>query len=112
MLVRPLHEENAELPTLVTLSGIVKLVRLVHQKNASSPMRMTVFGIVTAVRSFQKVKAYLARLPQSANDESPMIVMLSGIETLTRRHPKNVFAGIVVRPDPISTLVIADLENT
>ena len=38
MFVKPLQPENAELPMLVTLSGIVTLVKPLQPENAELPM--------------------------------------------------------------------------
>ena len=48
-----MQSENALLPMLVTLSGMVTEVRLVQYLNAYSPMHVTLFGMVTEVRLVQ-----------------------------------------------------------
>ena len=53
MLVKLEHQENAELPMLVTLSGIVMLVKLVQCPNALLPMLVTLSGIVMLVKLVQ-----------------------------------------------------------
>ena len=45
-LVKDVQLENADLPILVTLSGIVILASDVQLENAESPMLITLFGIV------------------------------------------------------------------
>ena len=49
MLVRLSHQANAQMPMLVTLSGMVILTRLSHQENAEVPMLVTLSGIEYAV---------------------------------------------------------------
>ena len=56
---------NADLPMLVTLSGIVTLVSLVQSSNAVLPMLVTLSGIFTLVSP-----------EQPSNAESPMLVTL------------------------------------
>ena len=46
MLVRPVQPENALLPIVVTLLGMVMLVRPQLYSNAPSPMEVTFFGIM------------------------------------------------------------------
>ena len=52
-LVRLLQPENASLPMLVTLSGMVTLVRPVQPENARTPILVTLSGIVILVRPVQ-----------------------------------------------------------
>ena len=54
---KPVQPPNAELPILVTLSGIVILVRLLHPENALSPIPVTPSGIVMLVSLAQLLKA-------------------------------------------------------
>ena len=49
-LVRPLQPENALLPMLVTLLGMITDVKLLQPENAELPIEVTPFGIVTEVR--------------------------------------------------------------
>lgn len=53
ILVRPLQPKKAELPMLVTLSGIVILVSLAQCMNAALPMLVTPSGIVMLVKLLQ-----------------------------------------------------------
>ena len=41
-LVKPLHPQNAPLPMIVTLLGIVTLFRFLHLSNDHLPMAVTV----------------------------------------------------------------------
>ena len=72
-LVRLLQPENADLPMLVTLAGILILVRLLQKENADLPMLVTLSGI-----------SMLVRLLQFRNASFPMLVTLSGISMLVR----------------------------
>ena len=63
MLASPVHPENAEFPIVVTVLGIVMLVILVHPENAEFPIVVTVLGIVMLVIPVQ---------PENA--ESPIFV--------------------------------------
>ena len=49
IVVSPVQPENAEMPMLVTLDGIVMLVSPVQSLNAEFPMLVTLDGIVTFV---------------------------------------------------------------
>ena len=46
MLVNPLQPENAELPMLVTLSGMVMLVKPLQPENAPFPILFTLLSFV------------------------------------------------------------------
>ena len=70
--VRPEHLEKAQLPMLVTFSGIVMDVSP-EQRKASTPMLVTLLGIVIDVRPEQSEKA-----------EDPILVTLLGIITEVR----------------------------
>ena len=63
-----LQSSNAELPILVTPSGIVMLVKLLQPEKALYPMDVTPSGIVILVKPLQ-----------SSNAELPILVTLSGI---------------------------------
>ena len=65
--------ENAELPMLVTLDGIVTDVRPLQPENAELPMLVTFGGIVSEVSPLQPEKAAL-----------PILVTLAGIVTDVR----------------------------
>ena len=51
--VRLEHEENAELPIVVTLGGMVMETRLSHPLNAQPPIEVTLGGMVIDVRLLQ-----------------------------------------------------------
>lgn len=53
MLASDLHEENADFPMLVTLSGMLMLVREWHPENAESPMLATLSGMLVLVSELQ-----------------------------------------------------------
>ena len=72
--VRLLQPLNTQLPTLVTLAGIVMEVRLLQPQKARSPILVTPSGMVMEVRPYQPSKA----LP-------PMLVTFSGMTVL--EHP-------------------------
>ena len=46
--VRPLHRQKAELPILVTLSGMVIEVRALQPEKANSPILLTLLPITYA----------------------------------------------------------------
>ena len=56
-VARLVQPENAELPMLVTLLGIVMLVRLVQIINDSTPILTTALGIFMLVREVQLLNA-------------------------------------------------------
>ena len=72
-LARLLQPENAELPMLVTLSGIVILSKLLQPENAELPMLVTLSGI-----------SILVRLLQLWNSPLPIHVTPLGILMLVR----------------------------
>jgi hypothetical protein len=51
------HQENAFLPIVVTLFGIVTEVKPLQHEKASSPIVVTLFGIVTEVKPLHPQKA-------------------------------------------------------
>ena len=57
-VVKPVHPENAEDPTLVTLEGIVIEVKTLQYANAYLSMLVTLSGIVTEVKPLQPENAY------------------------------------------------------
>lgn len=94
-LVRLLQPENAVLPILVILSGIVILVRLLQPENALLPILVRLFGIVM-----------LGSLLQPENALFPILVTLLGIVMLVRKlQPANALSGILVMPFGIEMLV-------
>jgi hypothetical protein len=56
-LVRLEQYRNAEMPKLVTLSGMMTLVRLLHPQNAALPILVTLFPMTALVRLVQRLKA-------------------------------------------------------
>ena len=58
--VRLVQPENAELPILLTLLGIVMLVRLVQPQNAELPILLTLIGIVTPLRLARPLNTLLS----------------------------------------------------
>ena len=73
ILVKPMHQEKADSPMLVTLLGIVTLVKPEQLAKASFPMLVTLLGISILVRPEQLKKA-----------PYPMFVTLLGIVTLVK----------------------------
>ena len=59
IFIKPLQPENADLPMLVTESGIVILVKPLQPENAESPMLVTESGIVRLVKLLQPSNAEL-----------------------------------------------------
>ena len=57
MLVSPVQPLNAQLPMLITLSGIVMLDSPVQSENALPPMLVTLSGIVMLVSPVQPQNA-------------------------------------------------------
>ena len=79
------QSENAALPSVVMLSGMITEVRFVHLLNASCPIYLTLFEMVTEVR-----------VSQPSNARSWIISTLFGIVTeVTLAHFLNA-------PCPIS----------
>ena len=50
---KPLQPEKADLPMLVTLSGMMTEVKLLQPEKAHQPMRVTLSGMVTEVKPLQ-----------------------------------------------------------
>ena len=95
MLVRPVQPENAKLPILVTLLGMLTEVRLVQPPNAPCPILVTLLGmmiLVTGIPANQpdpiagnpSTKVMLARPVQPVNAPLPILITLLGIFMLVR----------------------------
>ena len=80
-----LHPEKAQLPILVTLSGISSFSSEWQALNADGPMVVIPSGSIIFDKLLHPEKA-----------QPPILVMLLGISTLIRPlHPSNAFIGIL-----------------
>ena len=98
MLIRLVQPKNKESLTVVRPSGKDTLIRFEHPANALLPIFFTLLGILTLIKLLQYSKDWL-----------PIVVILSGTDTLTKdEQPWNVPMFNTVNPVDILTLVIPE----
>ena len=101
--VKPVQPEKAELPILVTASGIVTEVKPVQCQKAYLPILVTASGIVTEVKPLQSEKA---SSPILVTDEG----MVIEVKPLNPEHKRDVIFSTL--SPKVKVLIFVQWANT